>query len=150
MSTRSMTVLSSKNGVDLNLYRHLDGYPAVAGKDLADTLSQVKGSTADLARALLAVCSSSGRACYELTGTKPEHHGDLEHVYAVVADLDGEGCFVSWVIYHFERSLWSPRKGSTEYFNWPSKRYTLDAFLELTNQQADAMSKREALLATRA
>lgn len=142
MSTRSMTVLEGE-AMPLRLYRHCDGYPACAGKALADALSP--GGTLDkgngpiqAAARLLRETYEASAHCkaqpiYELAHWTPEQQGDLEHVY--VARWYGS---VGWRIEHRERTGWGP--GGAEV--WAKTKYTLPEFQAFCAREVAAMELR--------
>ena len=135
MSTRSMTVLEGE-AMPLRLYRHCDGYPAFAGKALADALSPAGTldkdngpiqATARLLRETYEATSyCAARPIYELAHWAPEQQGDLEHVY--VARWYGS---VGWKIEHRERTGWGP--GGAEV--WTKNKYTLPEFQAFTERE---------------
>lgn len=128
MSTRSVTVIhQTYDDVAVALYRHCDGYPAVAGAGLATALSGNATPETAVAR-LLGIT-------YDATDYRPVEHayhfhngpetqGDLEHVYIARHNhTDG------WNVTHYQRQGWS--EGSDEYSHWPSTTFTLADFITL-------------------
>ena len=131
MSTRSCTTLyegEHKNphgtGARLvSLYRHHDGYPALAGACLLDALRASKNATDALAMLLShsyqATSYRPSVRMYELT-TDAEDHGDLEHRYS--AWHDGKG----WHVRHEKRQTWTMD-------TWSRDEYTLAEFVACVN-----------------
>lgn len=152
MSTRSMTVLESPNGVRINLYRRCDGYPAYAGATLAKALAFdgeriYAPSAAEVATKLLAEThegfGGAPRPDYELADWGPDDQGDLEHVYLAKrteSQLGGipEGCV--WKVSHFERAGWDSKSDS--YLAWPVQTYALKDFAAFCAREQAEMQKR--------
>ena len=132
MSTRSVTVIQM-NYTDskLSLYRHSDGYLAVAGAALVEALN---GATCPEQVAGRLLCMTYDRATeprlravYHVT-TSADDHGDLEHVYT--AWLSPEG----WRVRHSVRLAWDER-ASGDSTTWPASVYTLADFAAGVNDE---------------
>jgi len=144
VSTRSMVVLRGGKGqsATIFLYRHMDGYPACAGLDLAEAIgdnTQIKRPAAQLARKLLDLryekqdYQEKASSIYELADWLPEEQGDLEHVYRVL----GAGTSFARVA-HFQRANWQ----HDSWLDWPSQSYSPDEFLAFTKRESEALEER--------
>lgn len=131
MSTRSVTVIEM-NYIDtkLALYRHSDGYLAVAGGALVDALN---GATCPEQVAGRLLCMTYDRATeprlraiYHVT-TSADTHGDAEHVYTAWLSPDG------WRVRHSVRRAWD--KTSDDSATWPSTVYSLAEFADGVNDE---------------
>ena len=124
MSTRSVTVIQMNyTDAKLSLYRHCDGYLAVAGAALVEALDGATCPEEVAGRLLCMTCDTATeprlRAVYHVT-TNADDHGDLEHVYT--AWLSPEG----WRVRHSVRSVWG---GPSDHVTgWPSSVYTVAEF----------------------
>ena len=131
MSTRSVTVIQLQyTDTAIALYRHCDGYLAVAGAALVEALD---GATCpeEVAGRLLCMTydretESRLRAVYHVT-TSAADHGDAEHVYT--AWLSPEG----WRVRHSVRPSWSETADDSA--TWPSTVYTVAEFAAGVNEE---------------
>ena len=130
MSTRSVTVIQM-NYTDskLSLYRHSDGYLAVAGAALVEALN---GATCPEQVAGRLLCMTYDReqeprlrAVYHVT-TSAADHGDAEYVYT--AWLSPEG----WRVRCSVRPAWDETAGD-DFTTWPASVYTLADFAASVN-----------------
>lgn len=152
MSTRSMTVLTLPGCGDekaLPLYRHWDGYPAVAGMALADALDGARDMEEVVVRLLGDREEYEGKdrgPNYRLATYQPERQGDLEHVYHVRwVRHDGTRPApptAAFQVTHHHRDGWDD--GSDDYRNWPSTTYTLEEFREFVASEWSEMEQRAA------
>lgn len=124
MSTRSVTVIQMDyTDQQLSLYRHSDGYLAVAGAALVEALN---GATCPEQVAGRLLCMTYDRATeprlravYHVT-TSADDHGDAEHVYTAWLSPDG------WRVRHSVRLAWD--ETSHDSATWPSTVYTVAEF----------------------
>ena len=131
MSTRSVTVIQM-NYIDrqLSLYRHSDGYLAVAGAALVEALN---GATCpeQVAGRLLSMTYDTAteprlRAVYHVTDSA-DAHGDAEHVYTVWLSPEG------WRVRHSVPSFWDGP--SARVTGWPSQVYSVAEFAAGVNDE---------------
>jgi hypothetical protein len=141
MSTRSVVVIEMQYDTlpRLSLYRHSDGYPAVAG---AAILAAIAGATCpeEVAGRLLSMTYENERpyqrcrAIYHPTESA-DVHGDLEHVYTV------RPVGTSWQIEHRDRhSKWGT--DGDDIATWPMTCYSAADFAEFVNQEIGATNLR--------
>jgi len=138
MSTRSVTVIRFQyTDTAIALYRHCDGYLAVAGAALVEA---IQGATCpeEVAGRLLCMTydretDSRLRAVYHVT-TSADHHGDAEHVYTAWLSPDG------WRVRHSVRPSWSETADDTA--TWPRTNYTLADFAAGVNDERRRFNQR--------
>jgi len=131
MSTRSVTVIQLQyTDTAIALYRHCDGYLAVAGAALVEA---IQGATCpeEVAGRLLCMTydretDSRLRAVYHVT-TSADDHGDAEHIYTAWLSPDG------WRVRHSVRPSWSETADDTA--TWPRTNYTLSDFAAGVNDE---------------
>jgi hypothetical protein len=132
-----MTVIKGDNGLEFNLYRHCDGYPAEAGAALLEAVARAHGvgqpSAAEVTRRLLGQPSEE-RGDYELADWRPEDQGDLEHVYVVEVREPA-------MVTHYARAG-SSDADADDYRKWPHARHTLAAFAEVVNLDRRGINNR--------
>ena len=144
MSTRSVTVIHMNyTDAKLSLYRHCDGYLAVAGAAL---VAAIQGATCpeEVAGRLLCMTYDReqgplSRAVYHVT-TSADDHGDAEHVYS--AWLSPEG----WRVRHSVRLAWNETADDSA--TWPSTVYTVAEFAAGVNDERRRWNKRLARIRT--
>lgn len=144
MSTRSVTVIQFQyTDTAIALYRHCDGYLAVAGAALVEA---IQGATCpeEVAGRLLCMTydretESRLRAVYHVT-TSADDHGDAEHIYTTWLSPEG------WRVRHSVRPSWS--ETANDIATWPRTNYTLADFAAGVNDERRRSNTRLAKLRT--
>jgi hypothetical protein len=142
MSTRCNIVVKSGKSV-IHLYRHYDGYLAETGADIYTKLGVHKTPSAFL-RAMMAETyekeahEPAPRPVYDLT---TDLHGDIEHVYYVTFAHRFTTGAVS--VKHAERPKgWAEESLEVEDWTRNAKRYDMDAFRKIVNEDRAAINVR--------
>jgi hypothetical protein len=149
VSTRSMTIVRQPYaGPDkfVPLYRHCDGYPAEAGKAVADVLATKPTCPEDILAGLLALRYEAGDPIYRAATWMPHEQGDLEHVYEIAPETIGPSetrvrpPVTSWTVKHYVRQGWGA--GSDDYRSWSHSTMTEAEFAFFIDAEVKAQAKR--------
>ena len=146
MSTRSMTVVASGSGTFTYLYRHHDGYPAIAGAAIVRALERKPADPEAMVCALLSNrynakgdevkldWTEQGERVYQLVNYGPEKQGDLEHVY--ILRLKPEG----WTVSHHARGRMT--ESNDDYREWTTQHYKAADFAVFVGREVAELERR--------
>lgn len=134
-----MTLVAGERAT-VYLYRHCDGYPAEAGTTLYAALG-TEAAPASFDAAVRHLLAGADGSRYELADWKPEHQGDLEHVYEARHRKSG-----GWSVLHWSRprGAWDPAHDN--YRAWPCAVLDLSGLCILVNRDRREMNARMAVL----
>lgn len=143
MSTRSTIRISSPRKDSTHIYRHMDGYPAIGGFDLANTIAKhpkvlYRDRMLAVTETLLRMSYSEDNYIYELTELC-EDHSDREWHYEVA--LKGNDTKIT--VYSCQYA--SPQDSrKTEDVTFTG---TIESFLKYTEKERNTMVERAKALA---
>lgn len=135
------------------LYRHCDGYLALAGAAIAEVLAAGAPDCEAVLAGLLSMRyereTGPSEPIYRAATWLPEAQGDLEHVYyiAPAATLDDNGnrvrpAVTQWTVRHYARPARSWDAKHEDYRNWPGTTYDLARLIEAVNKDRAEINAR--------